>query len=67
MNNLYYKKKGTDIDQLIVYALNNGALSNLLTIKGNEGKPWRLSRINLKIDTQFNIIFDATRTKGPKA
>ena len=66
LNNLnFHAWKGTDIDQLTVYALNNGASSNLLTIKGNQGKPWRLARIDLNFDSSFSIIFDATRSKGP--
>ena len=48
-----------------VYTFANGARKQIFSISDNQGRPWRIARVDLSISDDFQIYFEAYRGAGP--
>lgn len=59
-------KIGADIGTLTVYTLSNNVQNAIWSKSYDQGKPWRIARVNVDVAESFKIIFEAKRGSGSK-
>ncbi len=59
-----FKHKGVNVNKLVVYTFINGFKKDIFTSIGNQGRAWRIARIDLNISDRFQIQFEAFRGDG---
>ena len=58
-------QKGAQVNRMEVSTLVNGQKQRIFNIASNQGRPWRIARVDLSISDEFEIYFDAFRGAGP--
>ena len=57
----YYNLNGVNVNKLVVYTISNGYRNQIFNVSGNQGRAWRIARINLDLSDAFQLQFEAFR------